>query len=190
MFNLIVFGPPGCGKGTQSKLIAEHFNFLHLSTGELFRNEIKELSPIGKIAKKFIDRGLLIPDSIVMRELYRFALNHQDAKGIVFDGFPRTIEQAKALDVVFSKKELQIALVISISVPENELESRIIERAKDSGRSDDKSEIIRKRIEVYNEQTKSVIDYYKQTERLVEVDGSFPIKQVSEEIKRIIELSI
>lgn len=186
MFNIIVFGPPGCGKGTQSKLIAENFNFLHLSTGDLFRNEINNNTAIGQLTKKFIDRGLLIPDTIVMKELYRFAINHIHEKGIVFDGFPRTIEQAKALDLVFNKKELKIALVISMIVPESELEERIIGRSIDSGRSDDKSEIIKKRIEIYNLQTKAVIDYYKSSKRLIEVKGNAPIKEVNEEIIKII----
>ncbi len=187
MFNMIMFGPPGSGKGTQSKLVAEHFDFLHLSTGELFRQEIAAGSAMGDLVRKFIDRGLLIPDNIVMRELYRYALAHQDAPGIVFDGFPRNSDQAATLDKVFHKKELRIALVISIIVPDEELIQRVLERGKDSGRTDDTAEVMEKRLEVYREFTHPVIDYYKKSQRLVEVNGSRPVNIVAGDIKKIVE---
>lgn len=187
MFNLIIFGPPGCGKGTQSKLVASTYHFLHLSTGDLFRYEIARGSGIGDVVKKFIDRGLLIPDNIVMRELYRYALENSDAPGIVFDGFPRNKEQAATLDKVFYKKELRITLVISMIVPDEELTKRIIERGKDSGRTDDNPIILQKRFEVYQQQTHPVINYYKKTQRLFEVDGTQPIEVVSSNIRQIID---
>lgn len=186
MYNLIIFGPPGSGKGTQSKLVASHYSFLHLSTGDLFRREIANKSAIGDIVKKFMDRGLLIPDSIVMRELYRYALENQNSPGIVFDGFPRTLEQAKTLDKLFNKKELRINLVISMVVPDNELINRILERGKDSGRTDDNIEVMKKRLEVYNEHTYPVINYYKKSHRLHEISGNNSIDDVFESIKTII----
>ncbi len=188
MFNLIVFGPPGCGKGTQSKLIAKKFDFLHLSTGELFRHEIEQKSTLGKFYSKFINRGILIPDNVVLKELYRFALRNQDAKGIVFDGFPRTIEQAIALDRVFSKKELKIVFVVSILVNKNELINRVLERAQDSQRTDDTLEIIKKRLEIYEKHTLPVINYYKKTpEKVFEVSGEDDISVVSTKIYQTIK---
>jgi adenylate kinase len=190
MFNLIVFGPPGSGKGTQSQIIAKKHGFLHLSTGDLFRKEMQQQTAMGQLAAKFIDRGMLVPDNIVMRELYRFALHHQDAPGIVFDGFPRTIEQAIVLDKVFHKKELKITLVIAMLVPEQELIHRVMERSKDSNRSDDNLHIIQKRLEVYRQQTHPVIDYYKTSKRLVEVNGSRPISIVSSDIDAVVTKAI
>jgi adenylate kinase len=186
MFNMIMFGPPGSGKGTQAKLVAGHFNLLHLSTGDLFRNEIINNTALGDIVKMFINRGILVPDNIVMREFYRYALNNQHASGIIFDGFPRNPKQAANLDKVFHKKELRIALVISMQVPEEELINRILGRAEDSGRTDDNIEIMHKRLEVYNEVTLPVIDYYKLTRRLVEVDGTREVSVVAEDIRKIV----
>lgn len=160
---------------------------MHLSTGDLFRKEIRQGTALGEIALKFISRGLLIPDNIVMRELYRYALMHQDAKGIVLDGFPRTIKQAETLDKVFFKKKIKISLVISIEVEEEELKRRIMGRAEDSGRSDDKPEIIKRRIQVYHEQTKPVIDFYKQNHLLETVSGMAEVDVVAARINRIIK---
>jgi len=183
MFNMIIFGPPGSGKGTQSKIVSEHFGFLHLSTGDLFRNEIINKTALGDLIKAFINRGILVPDNIVMRELYRYALEHKDASGIVFDGFPRTPRQAANLDKVFHKKELRITLVISMQVPEEELIQRILGRGVDSGRADDNIEILHKRLEVYKTFTHPVIDYYKVTGRLTEIDGTRDIQEVASDIR-------
>jgi adenylate kinase len=183
MFNMIIFGPPGSGKGTQSKIVSEHFGFLHLSTGDLFRNEIINKTALGDLIKAFINRGILVPDNIVMRELYRYALEHKDASGIVFDGFPRTPRQAANLDKVFHKKELRITLVISMQVPEEELIQRILGRGIDSGRADDNIEILHKRLEVYKTFTHPVIDYYKITGRLTEIDGTRDIQEVAADIR-------
>ncbi len=187
MFNMILFGPPGSGKGTQSKLVADTFGFLHLSTGELFRQEIANQTAMGDLVRKFIDRGLLIPDNIVMRELYRYALAHQDAPGIVFDGFPRNPDQAATLDKVFHKKELRIALVVSMIVPEDVLIQRVLERGKDSGRTDDNLEVMEKRLEVYRALTHPVINYYKKSHRLIEVEGNRPVNSVASDIRNIVE---
>ncbi len=190
MFNMIMFGPPGSGKGTQSKIVAEHYNFLHLSTGDLFRKEIENKTALGDIVKTFINRGLLVPDNIVMREFYRYALMHQDVSGIVFDGFPRNQTQAANLDKVFHKKELRIALVIFMKVNDEELIQRVMGRAIDSGRADDNIEVMQKRLEVYKTITRPVIDYYKVTRRLVEVDGMRDVGIVAEEIREIVSDSM
>lgn len=186
MFNLILFGPPGAGKGTQAKIIAQHFGFLHLSTGDLLRNEIEKKTELGILLKSYIDKGMLVPDQIVMKELYRYALQHKNAKGIIFDGFPRTLKQAESLDKVFCKKGMCISLVISIVVPEEELIKRILNRASDSNRTDDNFQIAKKRLEVYKSLTLPVIEYYKKTNRLVEVNGNRSVTEVSEDIKKAI----
>ncbi len=190
MFNMIMFGPPGSGKGTQAKLVAGHFGLLHLSTGDLFRNEINNGTALGDIVKAFINRGILVPDNIVMREFYRYALKNQNASGIIFDGFPRNSRQAANLDKVFHKKELRISLVVSMQVAEEELIRRVIGRAQDSGRTDDTVEVMKKRLEVYKSMTYPVIDYYKTTRRLVEVDGMREVGIVAEDIRNIVANSM
>lgn len=186
MFNMIMFGPPGSGKGTQAKFVAGHFHLLHLSTGDMFRNEMNNGTALGDIVKVFINRGILVPDNIVMREFYRYALKNQNATGIIFDGFPRNSKQAANLDKVFHKKELRISLVVFMQVPEEELIQRVIGRAQDSGRTDDTIEVMHKRLEVYNSLTLPVIDYYKSTRRLVEVDGTREVNVVAEDIRKIV----
>jgi len=189
MFNMIMFGPPGSGKGTQSKLVAGHFGFIHLSTGDLFRKEIQNNTAMGDIIKAFINRGILIPDLIVMRELYRYALQFKNVPGIVFDGFPRNPKQAANLDKVFHKKELRIALVVSIQVPDEVLIQRVLDRGKDSGRTDDTLGVMEKRLEVYKTLTHPVIDYYKQTRRLIEVDGTRDVRVVAKDIRKIVKVA-
>ena len=159
MLNLIIFGPPGSGKGTQSSRIVEKFKLIHLSTGDIFREEIQNQSPVGVIAKGYIDKGCLVPDELVLKELYRRTYRHLDAKGIVFDGFPRTLVQAEMLDKLFNKKNIPISLVLSIDVDEDELTKRLLGRAMDSGRSDDNENIIKNRLLVYKKQTMQLIDY-------------------------------
>lgn len=186
MFNMVVFGPPGCGKGTQSAKIVEDFAFLHLSSGDIIRKEIKEGTAMGEFLEKFTNRGLLVPDNIILKEIYRYALNHQDSKGIVFDGFPRNLYQAQMLDKIFNKKELQIEIVVAIEVPEEELIKRVLERGKESGRSDDNAEVMHNRLLVYWSQTQPVIDYYKKNKRLYTIDGKQSIEQVHKDIHSLI----
>ncbi|MBN2729693.1 MAG: adenylate kinase [Bacteroidales bacterium] len=186
MFNMVVFGPPGCGKGTQSKKIVEDFGFLHMSSGDLIRKEIRKNTAMGQFLEKFISRGLLVPDSIILKEIFRYWLQHLNAKGMVFDGFPRNLYQAQMMDKVFNKRKLGIELVISIEAPEDELIRRVIERGKDSGRTDDNAEVMHNRLLIYQSQTRPVIDYYKKNKRLFTVDGQNPIKEVYAEIKSLI----
>lgn len=187
MFNMVIFGPPGCGKGTQSKRVIDHYDFLHLSTGDLLRKEVASGSAMGELLSKFMDRGLLVPDSIVLRELFRYALAQQNYPGIVFDGFPRNLYQAQLLDRVFYKRELRIGLVISIEVEEEELEKRVIQRSLDSGRSDDVPDVMHNRLLVYWSQTSPVIKYYKRCKRLVTVNGMGSVDEVSSRIFEAID---
>ncbi|MFW5793030.1 MAG: adenylate kinase [Bacteroidota bacterium] len=187
MLNIIIFGPPGSGKGTQSSLIVQKYNLVHLSTGDILRQEIEEQTAVGKEAKKFIDDGLLVPDEIVLKILYHKASDNALAEGFVFDGFPRTIVQAEILDKMLEKRKMPIDVVISVEVKEEELFKRMMGRAEDSGRSDDNEETIKKRIEVYKNQTYPLIDYYRRQGKLVAVNGMESVDKVFEKISRSID---
>lgn len=182
MLNLVIFGPPGSGKGTQSAKIADKYNLCHLSTGELFRKEMEKGTLLGREVEKYIDKGLLVPDEIVLRELYRRASDHLDSPGFIFDGFPRTLVQAETLDRLLDKKGIPISLVISVVVEEQELFKRILGRGEDSGRSDDSVEIAKLRLNVYKEQTRPLLDYYSGQGKIVSINGMEPVDRVFEKI--------
>lgn len=172
MINLILFGPPGSGKGTQAKKLAEAYHFLHISTGDLFRFEIGNKTTLGLEAQSYIDRGSLVPDEITIGMLRNKVDANQDVKGFIFDGFPRTIPQSEALDEFLASKDQIISGLIALNVDDEEIISRILERSKTSGRADDgDEEIIRKRIEVYNQETSPVFQYYAREEKSFEING-------------------
>lgn len=162
MKNIVIFGAPGAGKGTQSDKMIEKYGFGHISTGDVLRNEIKNGTALGKTAKGYIDNGQLIPDELmvdILAHVYdRFGSDH---KGVIFDGFPRTTPQAEALKKMLQERGHKIAAMIELSVPEEELMARLINRGKESGRSDDNEETIKKRLNVYHTQTAPLIDWYK-----------------------------
>ncbi len=188
MFNIIILGAPGCGKGTQSANIIQKYGLTHISTGEILREEVELHTAIGDVVKKFIDRGFLVPDDIIMREIFVTAMKHQQqTKGLLFDGFPRTLFQADYLDDLLQHKGSKISLVIQMDVDEDELYNRILNRSKDSNRSDDKLETIHKRLEVYYEQTHPLIDYYKKQGKLHTVRAMDPIKEVFGKMASIID---
>ncbi len=169
MLNLIVFGPPGCGKGTQSLNIIKKYELIHLSTGDIFRKEIDKGGLLGKLVKKFIDNGILIPDNIVLKELLKIAMEYKDSQGLIFDGFPRTKVQAEMLDKMLLKKGIDISLVIYLDVEQDELYRRILGR--NQGRSDDKKAIIEKRIKIFEKETLALKKYYEDQDKLVVVSG-------------------
>jgi adenylate kinase len=187
MLNLVIFGPPGSGKGTQSARIVEKYHLVHLSTGDLLREEMQKDTPLGREVKSYIDKGLLVPDEIVMKELYHVATRHEDAPGLIFDGFPRTIFQAEMLDRMLAKRNVPIDLVISVEVEEEELFRRMMGRAQDSGRSDDTEDVIRRRIEVYKNQTLPLIHYYRRQGKMVCINGMAPVDDVFGKISRAID---
>ena len=160
MLNIILFGPPGSGKGTQSANIIEKYGLKHLSTGDLLREEISNETTLGLDAKRYMDNGQLVPDSVVIGMIDSKLNQHPEAKGFIFDGFPRTTEQAIALDELLQGKESRIAALISLEVPEDELKRRLLERGQISGRSDDNEEVINKRIIEYKNKTAAVADHY------------------------------
>src|SRR5439155_3157540 len=172
MFNLVLFGPPGSGKGTQSDKLVAKYGLIHLSTGNLLREEISEKTPLGLEAKNFMDKGQLVPDEVVIGMIDSCLEKHADAKGFLFDGFPRTVAQAEALDKLLAFKKTGICKVLALEVDEEELLKRLLKRGETSGRSDDTNdEVIRKRQMVYKKETEPVAEYYKQKGKFEVVRG-------------------
>ncbi|GAA4463279.1 adenylate kinase [Nemorincola caseinilytica] len=177
MFNLVLFGPPGSGKGTQSENIVKTYQLQHISTGDLLRDEVSRQTPLGTEAKKYMDQGMLVPDEVVIGMISGKIDDAPDARGFVFDGFPRTSNQAEALDKLLEFKNTQIHLVLSLEVPENELIARLVNRGITSGRSDDNEEVITKRIKEYHAKTEPVARYYSEQGKLERVAGHHPIDE-------------
>lgn len=179
MFNLILFGPPGCGKGTQSDKIVEKYGLVHLSTGNLLRQEIKDKTALGLEAKSFIDKGQLVPDEVVIGMVDTYFDQHNGARGFLFDGFPRTVAQAKALDRLLEFKKTEIGKVLILNVDEEELIKRLVLRGKTSGRSDDADESVqRNRQAVYKNETLPVADYYIKQKKVAMIDGMGTIEEI------------
>jgi adenylate kinase len=188
MFNLILFGPPGSGKGTQSEKIVEKFGLIHLSTGNLLRQEIADRTPLGQEAKNFMDKGQLVPDEVVIGMIDSCLEKHADAKGFLFDGFPRTVAQAEALDKLLALKKTGICKVLALEVDEEELTRRLVRRGETSGRSDDTSEdVIRQRFSVYKKDTEPVAGYYKEQGKFEVVKGMGTVDDIFEALRSCIE---
>lgn len=191
MFNLILFGPPGSGKGTQSEKIVEKYGLVHLSTGDLLRKERQMKTPLGIEAQQFIDKGQLVPDEVVIGMISSALDANAEAHGFLFDGFPRTEAQAEALDKLLELKKSAISLVLFLEVNEDELISRLINRGKTSGRSDDADENIqRKRQEVYKKETLPVAAHYSKLKKVVNVDGMGTIDEIFGRLSSQIEKKI
>lgn len=179
MFNLILFGPPGSGKGTQSEKLIAKYGLKHLSTGDLLRGEIAKQTPLGLEAKSFIDKGQLVPDEVVIGMISSALDSNPEAKGFLFDGFPRTEAQAEALDKLLKLKKTSIHLMLALDVTEEELVKRLLGRGKTSGRSDDTNEeVIRARIAEYHKKTSPVADYYAKFDKVKHVKGEGTIDQI------------
>ena len=188
MKNIVIFGAPGAGKGTQSDKMIEKYGLGHISTGDVLRSEIKNGTELGKIAKGFIDNGQLIPDELmidILANVYdSFGKEH---KGVIFDGFPRTIPQAEALKKMLAERGHVVAEMIELAVPEKELMSRLINRGKISGRSDDNAETIQKRLNVYHEQTSPLIDWYSKEGIHHHVEGLGTVDEIFSRIESVID---
>jgi len=188
MFNLILFGPPGSGKGTLSEKLIEKYGLVHLSTGNLLREEIANNTPLGLEARNIMDKGHLVPDEVVIGMIDNSLEHHKEAPGFLFDGFPRTLAQAEALDKLLLLKNAETDLVIILDVNEEELIKRLVNRAKTSGRSDDADENVqRKRQEVYKRDTFPVATHYQKMKKLVHVDGMGEIDQIFQRLCSIID---
>ncbi|MBN1119197.1 MAG: adenylate kinase [Bacteroidales bacterium] len=179
MLNIVLFGPPGAGKGTQAEKLIEKYNLVHLSTGDILRAELKAETELGKEAKKFMEKGELVPDSVVIGMIVAKIDANPNAKGFIFDGFPRTTAQAEALDEVLNKKGTPISIMLALFVDDDELIKRLLLRGKDSGRADDQDQsIIENRIKVYNKDTAPVIDFYDDKNKYKAIDGVGSIDEI------------
>lgn len=179
MINLILFGPPGSGKGTQAAKLVEEYGLLHISTGDLFRYEIGHNTPLGLEAKSYMDKGQLVPDSVTIGMLRNKVEANPNVPGYIFDGFPRTIPQSVALDRLLAERNTSISLLIMLEVPDEEIIRRILERGKTSGRADDADEgIVRRRIEVYKAETSPVFDHYNEQGKSRKVYGVGSIEEI------------
>ena len=179
MLNLILFGPPGSGKGTQAAKLVDRYNLLHISTGDLFRYELGNNTPLGIEARSYMNKGELVPDSVTIGMLRNKVDAHPEVEGYIFDGFPRTVAQAEALDVLLSEKGQEISGLVMLDVADDEIVRRLLDRGKTSGRADDMSEdTIRKRIDVYRAQTSPVFDYYDQEGKSVRIAGQGAIEEI------------
>ena len=187
MLNLVLFGPPGAGKGTQSQKLIDKHGLIHLSTGDLLRSEISQGTELGLEAKQLMDHGALVPDEVVIGMISHKLDANKDAKGFIFDGFPRTVAQAEALDQLLASKDAPITGMIALEVNDNELEQRLLLRGKDSGRPDDANpEVIRKRIKEYNDKTAPVAGFYKAQNKFKSINGIGSVNEIFHAIGEVI----
>lgn len=187
MVNIVLFGAPGCGKGTQAQRLKEHYGIDHVSTGEVIREEIRQGTELGRSMESYIAKGQLAPDQIVIGMIDRYVTRHMNVRGCIFDGFPRTTIQAEEFDKILASHGLKVDIMIDIHVPEEELVRRILLRGKDSGRADDASEeVIRGRLEVYRAQTAVVAEYYAAQGKYASVNGTGTMEEVFKRIADVI----
>lgn len=188
MINIVLFGKPGAGKGTQAEFLKEKYNLIHISTGDVFRYNIKNETVLGKEAKTYIDRGDLVPDSLTIKMLQDEVEKNPEAKGFLFDGFPRTIAQAEALDAFLNSKNWEVTATIALEADDEILVQRLLERGKTSGRPDDQDEEkIRNRYQEYNEKTAPLIEYYSAQQKFHAVNGIGSIAEITERLSDVIE---
>ena len=187
MLNIIIFGAPGSGKGTQSELMIAKYGLDYISTGNVLREAIKEGNELGKIAKEYIDKGQLVPDELIIKLIAKFLDDKKDSKGVIFDGFPRTIPQAKALKELLTDRGTDISILLDLQVEDEELINRLLERGKISGRSDDNLETIKSRLDVYHTQTAPLATYYISEGKHVPIKGIGTIEDITWRIDEAIK---
>lgn len=184
MLNIVIFGAPGSGKGTQSAYLREHFNLEHISTGDMLRSEIKKGSATGKLAHELISEGHLVPDDLIIRMLDERLDGIVGKEGVIFDGFPRTVVQARALEDMLARRGQSVTALVDLEVEEEELVQRIIERGKVSGRTDDNEQAVQERLKAYHTATEPVLDYFGRGGKVIRIEGTGAIEAIA---KRIIE---
>ena len=187
MINIILFGPPGSGKGTQAELLVEAYKLEHISTGELFRFNLKNDTPLGKEARTYMDKGQLVPDDVTIKMLRARVMKSPEAAGFIFDGFPRTIAQADALSALMAEQDTSVNALIMLEVSREAIIERLLKRGETSGRSDDRDvDTINNRIDVYHEETAPVFHYYEERDKSYSVDGLGTIEEISNRLKSVI----
>ena len=187
MLNIVLFGPPGSGKGTQAEKLIDKYKLVHISTGDLLRSEVAAETDLGKEAKAIMDKGDLVPDKIVIGMIQKKLEEHKEGPGFIFDGFPRTVEQARELRKALTDSDERVTMVISLQVPREELVRRLLKRGEESGRSDDNEETINNRIDVYDRQTVPVTYYYEKMHKHVPVNGVGTVDQIFKRIVHEVE---
>lgn len=188
MINIVLFGKPGAGKGTQAEFLKNQYKLVHISTGDIFRFNIKNATDLGKLAQSYMDQGDLVPDSITIKMLEAEVEKNSAAKGFIFDGFPRTTTQADALDSFLSKKGMQITATIALEASDDQLVERLLKRGETSGRTDDQDEAkIRNRFEEYNQKTAPLQEFYSNQEKFYSVNGIGSIEEITTRLKNIID---
>lgn len=187
MLNIVLFGPPGSGKGTQSENIIRKFNLVHLSTGDILRSEIAAKTELGLKAKSIMEKGELVSDDIVIMMIANKIDANMDAKGFIFDGFPRTVAQAEALDKILASRDMKVDMMLSLEVEKEELIKRLLLRGKETGRADDNPGTIENRITVYNNQTSPVMNYYRAQNKYFPINGIGNVVEISQNIFHEIE---
>lgn len=188
MINLVLFGPPGAGKGTQASILKDKYNLVHISTGDIFRKNIKNETELGQKAKSYIDQGKLVPDEVTIKMLEAEVDKNLQANGFIFDGFPRTEAQADALSDLLAEKNTEVSAMVALEVDDEVLVERLMERGKTSGRVDDANEdIIRNRIKVYYDETAVLKEYYKKQDKYYGVNGVGSVSEITERISKVID---
>ncbi len=191
MINIVLFGPPGSGKGTQAAKLIEKYGIEHISTGDIIRGEIKTGTPLGRSVQEYIEQGRLAPDELVIRIIEGYLSTHRHVKGNIFDGFPRTIPQAEAFDQMLKANGMEVTLMVFLDVPDDELIDRILIRGRDSGRADDSDvEVIKNRIRIYKEQTAVVADFYGGQQKYHPVYGLGTVDEVFSRIVEVLDRKI
>ena len=187
MLNIIIFGAPGSGKGTQGENLTKRYNLTHISTGEVLRNKIAKQTELGKLADKYMSQGQLVPDNVVIDILDKFFADNPDSEGYIFDRFPRTLRQGEAMDEMLGKQNESINVVLWLDVDDDELVSRLLNRGKKEGRDDDTLETIKSRLQVYNRKTEPLKDFYSKQGKLVKINGMGTVDEIFSRIENVVD---